>query len=64
MWGQGICLPLCLIPRQAKAVPPDVIVERSIDPNRLNAYLPVDTANRLRVFAANSAVSTQLAAGP
>jgi phage tail sheath gpL-like len=40
----------------------DVIVERSSDPNRLNAYLPVDTANQLRVFAANIAVSTQIAA--
>ncbi|MBN9453255.1 MAG: hypothetical protein J0I42_15005 [Bosea sp.] len=40
----------------------DVIVERSSDPNRLNAYLPVDTANQLRVFAANISVSTQLAA--
>lgn len=40
----------------------DVIVDRSSDPNRLNAYLPVDTANQLRVFAANIGVSTQLAA--
>lgn len=40
----------------------DLIVERSSDPNRLNAYLPVDTANQLRVFAANIAVSTQIAA--
>lgn len=39
----------------------NVIVERSSDPNRLNAYLPVDVANQLRVFAANITVSTQLA---
>lgn len=30
-----------------------LIVERSSDPNRVNAYLPVDGANQLRVFAAN-----------
>lgn len=40
----------------------DLIVERSSDPNRLSAYLPVDTANALRVFAANITVATQIAA--
>lgn len=30
-----------------------LIVERSADPNRVNAYLPVDTVNAFRVFAAN-----------
>jgi phage tail sheath gpL-like len=30
-----------------------LVVERSSDPNRVNAYLPVDTVNQFRVFAAN-----------
>jgi phage tail sheath gpL-like len=30
-----------------------LIVERSNDPNRVNAYLPVDVVNQFRVFAAN-----------
>ncbi len=30
-----------------------LIVERSGDPNRVNAYLPVDVANQFNVFAAN-----------
>lgn len=30
-----------------------LIVERSTDPNRVNAYLPVDVVNQFRVFAAN-----------
>lgn len=37
-----------------------VICERSADPNRLNAYLPIDVANQLRVFAANITISTEL----
>jgi phage tail sheath gpL-like len=31
-----------------------LIVERSSDPNRVNAYLPVDVVNQFRVFAANA----------
>ncbi len=30
-----------------------LIVERSTDPNRVNAYLPVDVVNQFRIFAAN-----------
>ena len=30
-----------------------LVVERSSDPNRVNAYLPIDVVNQLRVFAAN-----------
>lgn len=30
-----------------------LIVERSSDPNRVNAYLPTDVVNQFRVFAAN-----------
>lgn len=30
-----------------------LIVERSTDPNRVNAYLPVDVVNQFNVFAAN-----------
>lgn len=35
-----------------------LIVERSTDPNRVNAYLPVDVVNQFNVFAAN--ITTQL----
>lgn len=31
-----------------------LVVERSSDPNRVNAYLPVDVVNQFRVFAANA----------
>ena len=37
-----------------------LIVERSADPNRVNAYLPVDQANQLRVFAANITLFQEL----
>lgn len=37
-----------------------LIVERSADPNRVNAYLPVDVANQLRVFAANITIFPEL----
>lgn len=30
-----------------------LVVERSADPNRVNAYLPVDVVNQFRIFAAN-----------
>jgi phage tail sheath gpL-like len=30
-----------------------LVVERSDDPNRVNAYLPIDVVNQFRVFAAN-----------
>ena len=36
-----------------------LIVERSNDPNRVNAYLPVDVVNQFRVFAANVTTSLQ-----
>ena len=36
-----------------------LIVERSSDPNRLNAYLPIDVANQLVVFAANLTIFPQ-----
>lgn len=39
-----------------------VIVERSGDSNRLNAYLPIDVANQLRVFAANVTIFPELTA--
>lgn len=38
-----------------------LIVERSSDPNRLDAYLPVGVANQLRVFAANITIFADLA---
>ncbi|MCJ2108030.1 phage tail sheath subtilisin-like domain-containing protein [Methylobacterium sp. E-041] len=37
-----------------------LIVERSGDPNRLNAYLPTDVANQFRVFAANITLFQEL----
>lgn len=37
-----------------------LIVERSGDPNRVNAYLPVDVANQFRVFAANITIFPEL----
>lgn len=39
-----------------------LIVERSSDPNRVNAYLPVDVVNQFRVFAANVTTFLQNAA--
>lgn len=39
-----------------------LIVERSSDPNRIDAYLPVDVVNQLRVFAANITINLQTAA--
>ena len=36
-----------------------LIVERDTDPNRLNAYLPIDVANQLVVFAANLTIFPQ-----
>ncbi|GJD65173.1 phage tail sheath C-terminal domain-containing protein [Methylobacterium frigidaeris] len=39
-----------------------LIVERSADPNRLNAYLPIDVANQLNVFASNITVNQELTA--
>lgn len=36
-----------------------LIVERSTDPNRVNAYLPVDTVNQFVVFAANATTFLQ-----
>ena len=38
----------------------DLIVERASDPNRRNAYLPVNVANQLVVFAANITVFPQV----
>jgi phage tail sheath gpL-like len=34
----------------------NVILEQAGDPNRVNAYLPIDVVNQLRVFAANATV--------
>jgi phage tail sheath gpL-like len=34
-----------------------VIVEQAADPNRVNAFIPLDVANQLRVFAANVTTS-------
>jgi phage tail sheath gpL-like len=39
-----------------------LVVERSSDPNRVNAYLPVDVVNQFRVFAANATTFLQYAA--
>lgn len=39
-----------------------LIVERSSDPNRVNAYIPVDVTNQFRVFAANVTTFLQYAA--
>jgi phage tail sheath gpL-like len=39
-----------------------LVVERSSDPNRVNAYLPVDTVNQFRVFAANATTFLQFPA--
>ncbi|UDL95505.1 hypothetical protein LGH83_04590 [Lichenihabitans sp. PAMC28606] len=36
-----------------------VIVERASDPNRVNAYLPIDVANQLIAFAANITIFPQ-----
>ncbi|QDM26999.1 hypothetical protein FNL56_13415 [Tardiphaga sp. vice304] len=40
-----------------------LVVERSSDPNRVNAYLPVDVVNQFRVFAANVTTFLQRDAG-
>lgn len=37
-----------------------LIVERSADPNRVNAYIPFDVANQLRVFAGNITIFPEL----
>lgn len=39
-----------------------LIVERSSDPNRVNAYLPVDVANQLNVVASNITIFPELTA--
>lgn len=39
-----------------------VIVQKAGDPNRVNAYLPFDVVNQLRVFAANATVFLDRAA--
>jgi phage tail sheath gpL-like len=39
-----------------------LVVERSDDPNRVNAYLPVDVINQLRIFAANATTFLQFPA--
>jgi phage tail sheath gpL-like len=39
-----------------------LVVERSADPNRVNAYLPVDVINQLRIFAANATTFLQFPA--
>lgn len=36
-----------------------LIVERSADPNRVNAYLPVDVVNQFRIFAVNATTFLQ-----
>jgi phage tail sheath gpL-like len=38
-----------------------LIVERSSDPNRVDAYLPIGVAHQLRVFAANVTIFANLA---
>lgn len=38
-----------------------LIVERSSDPNRVNAYLPADVVNQFRIFAANVTTFLQAA---
>jgi phage tail sheath gpL-like len=37
-----------------------LVVERSTDPNRVNAFLPVDVVNQFRIFAANVTTNLQL----
>lgn len=39
-----------------------LVVERAGDPNRVNAYLPVDVINQLRIFAANATTFLQFPA--
>lgn len=39
-----------------------LVVERSSDPNRVNAYLPVDVVNQFRIFAANATTFLQFPA--
>jgi phage tail sheath gpL-like len=39
-----------------------IVVEKSTDPNRVNAYLPLDVANQLRIFAANATTFLDAAA--
>jgi phage tail sheath gpL-like len=36
-----------------------LVVERSRDPHRVTAYLPVDVVNQFRVFAANATTFLQ-----
>lgn len=36
-----------------------LVVERSSDPNRVNAYLPIDVVNQFRIFAANATTFLQ-----
>ena len=40
----------------------NLIVEQAADPNRVNAYLPFDVVNQLRIFAANATVFLNAAA--
>ena len=39
-----------------------LVVERSSDPNRVNAYLPIDVVNQFRIFAANVTTNLEYAA--
>lgn len=40
----------------------NVVVEQASDPNRVNAYLPFDVVNQLRIFAANATTNLNAAA--
>lgn len=40
----------------------NIVVEQAADPNRVNAYLPLDVVNQLRIFAANATTFLDAAA--
>jgi len=54
-----LCNVACLVEKPALFAK-YLIVERSSDPNRINAYLPTDVANQFNVFAANITIFPEL----
>ncbi len=48
--------------KNAQLFADSLVVEQAADPNRVNAYLPLDVVNQLRIFAANATTFLNAAA--
>ncbi len=57
-----LCNVACLV-EKVELFAKYLIVERSSDPNRVNAYLPTDVSNQFTVFAANITIFPELTDG-